>query len=281
MKIANYELKIVDSGRFALDGGAMFGVVPKVLWERTSPPDERNRIPLATRNLLLISPDRKILIDNGCGDKWTTKLAQIYKIDPHQCSLTSALAEHGLTPADITDVILTHLHFDHAGGSTQYDAVGNLIPTFPNATYHVQKENWEWAHNPTERDQASYLKADFAPLGAEGMVNLIEGEGEIFPNIRVKVCYGHTAAQQHPIIFDDETTLFYCGDLIPTFAHLPYPWIMGYDLRPLVTLAEKKAILPQALEKNWILFSEHDPHTPAVRLKKGKKGMEIGDNITF
>lgn len=274
MKIGNYILHPIETGRFALDGGAMFGVVPKPLWEKTNPPDEKNRIDLAARALLVVGNGRKILVDVGNGSKYTDKLTSIYKFDTTHYDLVSSLKQHGLAPADITDVILTHLHFDHAGGSTVMNN-GEIVPTFPKAKYYVQREHWRAANNPTERDRASFFKEDFMPLQFFGQIEYTDGEVEIFPGISVRIVNGHTTALQCPVISDGTTTLFYCADLMPTTAHVQLPWIMAYDLRPLVTLEEKKKILDHAVDESWILFFEHDPRTEAVRVMRTEKGIAI------
>lgn len=273
MRIANYQLHPIETGTFALDGGAMFGVVPKTLWEKTIPPDEKNRISMASRALLLIGNGKKILIDDGNGSKLNEKLAAIYKIDSRKSDLISSLQTLGISPPDITDVILTHLHFDHCGGSTFRDADGRLKPTFPNALYYVQREHWEWAQKPTERDRASFFPEDFMPLYEYGQLRFTEGEGEILPGISCRICNGHTTALQAPLISDGVNSILYVADLMPTIAHVPLPWIMGYDLRPLVTLEEKRRILNEAVDGNWTIFFEHDPTHQTCRLQRTDKGI--------
>ena len=280
MNIGPYICTPIETGRFALDGGAMFGIVPWVFWTRTNPPDDRQRITLASRSLLIRGEGRCILVDNGNGDKWNDKLKDIYRLDVSGSSLDGSLAAAGVSPNDVTDVILTHLHFDHAGGSTRV-VDGKLEPTFPNARYHVQKDHWEWAQDPTDRDRASFMPEDYMPLKEHGLLNMIDGEGEIFPGISLLVCNGHTTAQQLPKISDGSSTLLFCCDLVPTASHVPYPYIMGYDLRPLVTLEEKKRILPQACEEKWTLFLEHDPDTEAVTLGSAKKGFSVGERVSL
>lgn len=274
MNIGSYEIHPIETGHFALDGGAMFGVVPKPLWEKSNPPDEKNRIDLAARALLVIGNGKKILVDVGNGSKYNEKLTSIYKFDTSTNDLLTSLKKHHLAPSDITDVILTHLHFDHAGGSTFNDN-GEVKPTFPNARYYVQREHWRAANNPTERDKASFFKEDFMPLEFHGQIEHTEGEGEIFPGISVRIMNGHTTALQCPVITDGTTTLFYCADLMPTTSHVNLPWIMAYDLRPLVTLEEKRKILDQAVDESWILFFEHDPATAAVRVTRTEKGIVV------
>jgi glyoxylase-like metal-dependent hydrolase (beta-lactamase superfamily II) len=271
MILGKYELHGIETGRFALDGGAMFGVVPKTLWEKTNPPDGRNRIRLAARALLVRGGGRTILIDTGNGQKFNEKLTSIYAIDTSSYDIVSSLARHGVAPADVTDVILTHLHFDHAGGSTML-VNGEAVPAFPRARYYVQREHWEAAQHPTERDRASFFTEDFMPLVRNGVLDFTEGEGELFPGISFRLVHGHTSALQCPVVTDGSTTLFYCADLVPTTSHLPLPWIMAYDLRPLVTLEEKRKILHKAVDAGWIIFFEHDATVAAARVGRTDKG---------
>ncbi|MGB2869935.1 MAG: MBL fold metallo-hydrolase [Bacteroidota bacterium] len=271
MKIGNYEIHSIETGRFALDGGAMFGIVPWVFWSKTNPPDDRQRIDLAARCWLIKGGGRVILVDDGNGSKWNNKLKDIYKLDNTESELFSSLKKHDVSPDDVTDVILTHLHFDHAGGSTILKD-GALVPSFPHARYYVQKKHWELSQKPTDKDRGSFMADDFMPLMEHHVLELVDGEFEIFPGIDVIVCNGHTSAQQLPKISDGKTTMLFCCDLIPTASHIPYPYIMGYDVRPLVTLEEKKKILPRACEEQWILFLEHDPTTEAITLKSTPKG---------
>ncbi|MBS4027198.1 MAG: MBL fold metallo-hydrolase [Ignavibacteriales bacterium] len=278
MKIANYELYSIETGRFALDGGAMFGIVPKPLWSKSNSPDERNRIELAARGLLLKGEGKIILIDNGNGNKFTDKQIDIYRLDNSQSSLETSLANVGVSKADVTDVILTHLHFDHAGGSTiNEDSV--LKPAFPNAKYYVQKKHYLRSQNANEKDRGSFMPDDFIPLKDFGVLEFIEGNEKVFPNIEFMICNGHTDAQQLPEISDGETTLLYCCDMIPTSSHIPLPYIMGYDLRPLETLEEKKLILNNAADENWILFFEHDPNTVAAKVTRTEKGIVMSEKV--
>lgn len=280
MRIGPYDLHPIETGRFALDGGAMFGVVPRPLWEKTNPPDERNRIALAARALLLRGNGRTVLIDTGNGSKFNEKLTSIYKINATGSDLVSSLARRGVTPADVTDVILTHLHFDHAGGATTR-AGGEVVPAFPRARYCVQREHWLAAQKPTERDTASFFPEDFVPLLRQGILDFTEGEGEIIPGVSVRLVHGHTAALQCPLISDGTTTVLYCADLVPTTSHVPLPWIMAYDLRPLVTLEEKRRLLGLAVDAGWILFFEHDPSLVAARLTRTEKGIVLGEPVDF
>ena len=274
MTIGPYTLTTIETGRFALDGGAMFGIVPWVFWTRTNPPDDRQRITLAARCLLVRGGGRTILIDNGNGDKWNDKLKDIYRLDMSGGDLWTSLGQHGVRAEDVTDVILTHLHFDHAGGSTVRKN-GRVVPAFPQATYYVQKDHWEWAQQATDRDRASFMPDDYMPLWEAGVLELVDGQRELFPGIEMVVCNGHTTAQQLPKISDGTSTLLFCCDLVPTASHVAYPYIMGYDLRPLVTLNEKKRILPQALAEGWTLLLQHDPTVAAITLKATEKSLAV------
>ncbi len=271
MKIGKYELIPVWSGFFKLDGGAMFGVVPKVLWNKTNPSDEFNRIKLSTTSLLLKSESRNILIDTGLGNKYDQKFENIYGIKNR--TIDSSLKLLNIETDSITDVIITHLHFDHTGGSTKkFD--NEILPTFRNAKYYVQKKQFEWALNPSEKDKASFLKDDFLPLYDFNQLILLEGEVKLDDELEILISNGHTPFQQHLKISDGKTTVFYCGDLIPTTSHLPLPYVMAYDLFPLTTMEEKMKILNIAFEENWILFFEHDPEIFAATLKRGDKRFE-------
>uniref|UniRef100_A0A832DMF4 MBL fold metallo-hydrolase n=1 Tax=Ignavibacterium album TaxID=591197 RepID=A0A832DMF4_9BACT len=277
MKIGKYDLFTIQSGFIGLDGGAMFGIIPKPLWEKTNPADEVNRVTLATRNLLLVSDSKKILIDTGMGNKWDEKSRNIFRIDEN-LSLEKALLQKGFSFEEITDVILTHLHFDHTGGSTIFQNE-KLVPAFPNATYHVQKQNFNYALNPTDRDRGSYLKENFEPLAKEGILNLLT-ENYFDENISLEIINGHTFGQQMIKISDGSKTVLYCADLLPFVSHIRLPYIMAYDLQPLVTLAEKKKYLKQALDENWILYFGHDPEYAAVTLKHSDKGI-VQDKVYF
>jgi glyoxylase-like metal-dependent hydrolase (beta-lactamase superfamily II) len=271
MQIGKYKLKSVLSGFFALDGGAMFGIIPKPLWEKSNPADNINRVKLSTRNLLLISDDKKILIDTGMGNKWDEKSKNIYRIDP-RLDLELALKQDGIEVEDITDVILTHLHFDHTGGSTKIKN-GNLVPAFPNAKYFVQKKNFEWAMNPSDRDKGSYIKENFEPLVKEGVLHLIDGEIDFDENISFRIINGHTFAQQMIKISDSANTILYCCDLMPFVSHIRIPYVMGYDLQPMITVQEKKKYLQLAADENWYLYFGHDPQFASATVKHSGKGI--------
>jgi glyoxylase-like metal-dependent hydrolase (beta-lactamase superfamily II) len=272
MKIGKYNLISIKSGMFRLDGGAMFGVVPKVLWNKLNPADEFNRINLTTRSLLLVSDERKILVDTGIGKKYDEKFKNIYAVD--NFSIDEALMQKGFQPDEISDVVLTHLHFDHTGGSTKIEN-NSVVPTFKKAKYYIQKTQFDWALNPSDKDRASFIKEDFLPLKDFNQVVLTDGSFKLDDEIEILISNGHTPSQQHLKISDGKKTLFYCGDLIPTSAHIPFPYVMSYDLYPMTTIEEKKKILHQAYDENWILFFEHDPFVSSVTIIEGKKGFEV------
>lgn len=272
MKIGEHKLYSVQTGLFKLDGGAMFGVVPKPLWNKTNPADERNRIQMCMRALLLVSDKKKILIDDGVGYKLTERLNDIYGVDHSEFTLEKSLSSLGFTTTDITDVILTHLHFDHAGGSTFRDEDGKVKPTFPNAVYYLQRKQWEWGNNPSERDKASFFPENFVPLQEAGILKLIDGDFDFDDYIKLHVVNGHTPAMQLVTIRDDNQTILYTADLFPTTSHIPLPYIMGYDLFPLTTLDEKKKFLSQIVKENWLLFFEHDAFTETAKIQLAGKG---------
>ncbi len=280
MKISSYELHSIETGRFGLDGGAMFGIVPSTLWSKLNPPDDQNRIDLALRVLLIMGNKRNILVDNGIGTKFPEKYEEIYKIDHSKYNLESSLKRFNLETGNITDVILTHLHFDHAGGST-YEEDGEYKLTFPNATYYVQKANYEWALTPNDKEQGSYLKENFVPVLEKGKLQLVEGKFEIIPHIDVIISDGHTVGLQLVKVSDEANTLVYCADLIPTTSHIKIPYIMGYDIEPLKIMREKKELLSLACNDNWTLFLEHDIITEAVKVKKTEKGFEVREKVSL
>ncbi|TFG96338.1 MAG: MBL fold metallo-hydrolase [Calditrichales bacterium] len=280
MKIGDYHLHTFETGRFALDGGAMFGVVPKKLWEKSIPADADNRIPLALRTLLLRSDKRTILIDTGIGDKFDEKYMQIYDITPPEVSIPEKLAGLGISRYDVTDIILTHLHFDHTGGTT-FLAGGELKMTYPNAIHHLQEAHWKWSNSPAEKDRASFINENFSMIKTEGKLNLLTGECELYPGIDILVMHGHTPAMQLVKVSDGQNTLLYCADLIPTGAHVPVPWVMAYDNNPLITISEKKQLLPRAAEEQWILFFEHDPFREAATIINTEKGFKIDSDVVI
>ena len=278
MRFGDYECFAVETGKFELDGGAMFGVVPKILWKRKIPADNTNLIPMQARSLLIQGKGKNILVDTGIGNKLSEKLTKIYKVDLDSANIDTSLSKLGLTRSDITDVIITHLHFDHTGGSTCFKN-NKVVPTFQNATYYIQKKQWEIANNPSVRDRASYMKENFMPLEKAGVLKLIDGPEKIFKGIELIVTEGHTPGQQHPLIKGKTKHLFFCADLIPTSAHLPVSWNMAYDNYPMLLIEEKKKLLSKALKENWILFFEHDPDIAAASIRQGEKNIIIDSPV--
>jgi glyoxylase-like metal-dependent hydrolase (beta-lactamase superfamily II) len=270
VRVGRWELAGIVDAWFGLDGGAMFGIVPRPLWERRIAPDARNRIRLAARALLAVDRDarRVVLVDDGMGDKWDAKRADIYAVDRRGVGIDGGLARFGLSRDDVTDVLLTHLHFDHAGGTTRRGPDGALALSFPRATHHIQRRNWQHAHAPSERDAGSFLAEDFELLQRSNQLHLVEGEVELFPDVELICAEGHTVGQQLPRFRGDGTHLVYCGDVIPTHAHLKPSWVMGYDLFPVTTVEEKKVLLAEALEEDGVLFFEHDAEMAACRLRE-------------
>ena len=289
LEIGPYSVKSMPTGVFGLDGGAMFGTVPRVLWQKSNPPDELNRIAMEARALLLLAGDRKILIDCGIGagfvekygDKLGSKFAEIYAVAEGKDSLQKSLVAAGVKAEEITDVILTHLHFDHAGGATEFRD-GKLRPTFPSARYYVQRANLEAAQTPNPRECASYYAANFQPLLEAGVLNLLDGPVEnLMPGVSVEITDGHTRGQQTVRVSDGSQTLVYCADLIPTSSHVRVPWIMGYDLHPLLIMEEKRALLKRAAAGGWYLFFEHDPLVDAARIAAVKDDFSVSERVRF
>jgi len=274
-KIGGLQIHALQAGGQKLDGGAMFGVVPKPLWDRRIPADERNRIPLGMRCILVEHVDGLVLIDCGAGNKENAKFLDIYGIENAgangRTALEDALASLGHTPGDIRILIDSHLHFDHGGGNTYRDESGEVRPTFPNARYVVQRGELDFASHTNERTAASYLPHNFAPIAEAGLFDLVEGEREIVPGIRVLPTPGHVPFHQGILLESKGERAFFLGDLVPTAAHLPLPWIMGYDLEPLVTLETKRRTLARALKEDWLLLFEHDATYPWGRVQHDGK----------
>jgi glyoxylase-like metal-dependent hydrolase (beta-lactamase superfamily II) len=257
---------VVPDAEFRLDGGAMFGVVPRALWSNVAPPDEHNRIRLNMNCLFIDAAGEKILIDTGIGDKWSEKHRQIYGIDRKRTFGDSLRSITGVGPEEITIVVNTHLHFDHAGGNTHLNASGEAIPAFPNARYFVSRSEHAHAEIPSERDQASYLPENWRPLQSTGQLELQEANYEVVPGIRMETYAGHNRSMQCLRLERDGRTLFGFADLVPTRAHVRLAWIMGYDLFPLETLEAKKHLLPQAARGEWLCLFYHDPDAPWGRI---------------
>jgi glyoxylase-like metal-dependent hydrolase (beta-lactamase superfamily II) len=263
MKLGEWHFRAFHDGRFKLDGGAMFGVVPKVMWEKQHPADEHNRIDLDLRCLLVDHGDRRILVDTGMGDRWESKKIGVFGLERRPNQLVAELAEAGITTDSVTDVILTHLHFDHCGGTIR-EVDGQLQPTFGQARHWVQKRHWDWAGNPSERDRGSFRTEDFASLRESGRLQLVDGNQEIMPGVRVTTINGHTPGQQMVEFHTGQKVVVYCGDLLPFQSQVHIPWIMGFDLNPLLTVTEKKQFLTRAAEEGYILIFEHDPQNEAA-----------------
>lgn len=262
MRVGDFELHSLSDGHFGLDGGAMFGVVPRPLWERTNPPDERNRIQLALRPLLVVAGQCRVLVDTGIGDKWDAKGRDIYRIEKTD-SVVAGLARRGLRPEDITHVVLTHLHFDHAGGATRPGPAGDPVPSFPNARHLVQRVEWEDATSPNRRSRAAYQPDNFLPLERAGLLDLVDGTTEFLPGIELLHTGGHTRGLQLVRVRSGGETALFWSDLIPTSAHIATPYIMGYDLFPLVTMETKERLVGEAHAQRWLCFLEHDPTAAA------------------
>jgi glyoxylase-like metal-dependent hydrolase (beta-lactamase superfamily II) len=273
MHLGNLELDYLNAGAFSLDGGAMFGVVPKVLWEKKSPPDEKNRIRMRGNSLLVRAHNKTILIETGNGTKWDPKQRAIYNVqdgDP----LLDALAHHDVSPDQVDLVINTHLHFDHSGGNTRI--VNNRpVPTFPRARYIVQRSELAHAANPTERDRASYFPENFIPISEAGLWDLVDGDDEILPGISVARIPGHNADIQAVVLTGGGKTVAFVADLFPTRHHLPLPWIMSYDLYPLQSLETKRQWLPRIVSGQWIVVFGHDPDTPVATLHEHDGKIEV------
>ena len=280
MNIAEYDLYPILTSQFKLDGGAMFGIIPKTLWERKIPSDELNRIQMVTRSLLLVSKDKRILIDTGNGDKWQEKFKKIYEIDTKSVSLDSSLGKVGFSSDDITDVICTHLHFDHIGGNTKIED-GKIIPSFPNAKYWMNETNWKTANSPSEKDQGSFMQDDWSVLAENDMINFVSGREQFLPNINTIISNGHTPGMMLPIISDTSNTVIYGADLIPTSAHIQLSWVMAYDVQPTVTIEEKKQFYYEAVDNNWILFFEHDLDIVACTLQYDGKHYKMNKIINI
>ena len=266
MKLGELEFHILTDGTFRLDGGAMFGVIPRPRWEKKLPPDDRNRVRLAMNSLLIRSAGKWALVETGGGDKWDDKRRDIFAFEG-QPRLPQKLAARGVSPERIDLVINTHLHFDHCGWNTRV-VNGKLVPTFPNARYVVQLGELEHAKRPTERDRASYIAENFLPVEAAGQWWLLEGDREVLPGVELIRVPGHTRDMQCVRLSGGGKTAFFFVDLVPTTAHLAYAWIMGYDLYPMTTLENKKKWIPDAAREGWLCLFGHDTQTPAAYLRE-------------
>ncbi len=270
------ELHIIDAGNFACDGGGIFGGVPKVMWEQKIKSDSQNLITLAMRCLLVVAGNRKVLIETGAGDKLSQKFIRNNKIANPKLLLES-LQKAGFAPEDITDVVHTHLHWDHCGGGTRFDENKNLVLTFPNATYHCAKSQWENAMNANPREDDAFFEDDLMPVLKSGKLNLIEKEGELFPGFELRFFDGHTPGMIVPILSIGNKKLVYITDLSPLVANIPLKWISAYDLYPVTSMAEKEAFYREAFENNYILFFEHDTKFECATVKWDEKKGPLAD----
>jgi len=268
IELGDVKVHLLDDGRFALDGGAMYGVVPRALWEKHDPPDEKNRVTLGLNIALVLTGGKKVLVDAGMGDKWSDKERAIYRIERKR-TLLDSLRELGYGPEDIDVVVNTHLHFDHAGGNTTLRD-GKVVPTFPKARYVVQMGEWEDATHPNERNRASYLEPNFVPLAESRQLETVQGQAEVAPGVHVVPVGGHTAYHQMVIVEGGRQALVIPTDLVPTASHLPLPYIMGYDLFPVGTLEAKRRVLKDAAERGSLLLFYHDARRPLGKIKLEK-----------
>ena len=272
-------LYTIDTGLFKLDGGAMFGVVPKTIWNKTNPADENNLCTWAMRCLLVEDGDRLILIDTGIGNKQDAKFFSHYYLHG-DATLDSSLAKYGFNREDITDVFLTHLHFDHVGGAVERQGDA-LLPAFKNATYWSNEKHWHWATNPNDREKASFLKENILPIQESGQLKFVDANSEtVFSDdFKLRLVSGHTESMMLPLIYYKGRQLLYMADLTPSVGHLPIPYVMAYDMSPLTTLGEKKAVLGEAVNQDFILYFEHDPINECCTLQMTEKGIRVKDTF--
>ncbi|MCC6965007.1 MAG: MBL fold metallo-hydrolase [Nitrospira sp.] len=280
MKLGAFDIYPVTDGRFRLDGGAMFGVVPKALWQTCCPADEQNRIPLSLTCLLIRAHGKHVLVDTGLGDKEDAKFRSIFAVE-RTPPLQQSLRQHGLSRDDIQLVVNTHLHFDHAGGNTATDENSGITPAFPKATYYVQQGEYEDAIHSNERTRASYRRDNFTPVADAHQWAFLQGDTELLPGVTAILTPGHTRSHQSVKVESEGRVAFFLGDLIPTASHLPLPYIMGYDLNPVQTLDSKRRVLERACEEQWLLIFEHDPLIQAGYVSKNVDGKYVLREVTL
>ncbi|GAB2767615.1 MBL fold metallo-hydrolase [Rhabdobacter roseus] len=268
---------VLDTGFFKLDGGAMFGVVPKVLWQKQYPADDHNLCSWAMRCLLIEDADRLILVDTGLGDKQDAKFLSHYHLHG-DATLLGSIRKAGFAPEDVTDVLLTHLHFDHVGGAVRYSAGRERLElTFPKATYWSNEAHWRWATQPNPREKASFLKENILPIQESGQLRFVQHGTSPFPNVALIQVDGHTEQMMLPVIKYAGRTLIYMADLVPSSVHVPLPWVMGYDVRPLLTMQEKETVLDRAAAEEWLLVFEHDARVEAAYVTRTEKGIRLAE----
>lgn len=277
IELGDVRVHLLRGAGFALDGGAMFGVVPRAVWEKTDPPDERNRVALAANVALIETAGRRVLVDTGMGERWSAAEVERYRLEVGR-GLETELAARGLSADDVDVVVNTHLHFDHAGGNTREEG-GRLQPAFPRARYVVQLGEWEDAMHPHERNRASYREGDFVPLAEARQLQTVQGEVEVAPGVRVIPVGGHTAYHQMVVVEGGGQRLVIPTDLVPTAAHVALPFIMGYDLFPVGTLEVKRRLLAEAAEGGWLLLLYHDPRTVVVRVKREQERYVVAEKV--
>jgi len=279
MRVGEWNIRTLLAGKFGLDGGAMFGVVPRTMWAKALPPDDFNRVPMVMRLMLVEGHGRTILVDVGAGAGHSSKNREIYAFEDTD-HLLELVRGAGVEPSAITDVMLTHLHFDHGAGIVEPDGEGWRL-LFPKARHHVQRSQWTHALHPNPRDRASYYEERLRVMEQEGVLHLHEGPWTLAPGFQLLVFDGHTPGQQLPLITGGDTSVFFCGDLIPTHHHIPTPYVMSYDLFPVTVMAEKTATLERAAAENWVLLFEHDAHLDACRIVKDGKRFAPGERVPF
>ncbi len=280
MKLGDWTFRVISDGEFRLDGGAMFGIVPRVLWEKEKPADALHRIPLALNCLLAEKGDRRILVDVGIGDRWDARQREIYGMDRRPGQLITRLQDLGVPAESVTDVILTHLHFDHAGGAL-HDLAHRMEPAFPRATWWLQRQQWEWAQRPSERDRGSFRPEDFGALADTGRLELLDGAVEPLPEVRVLPLGGHTPGMQAVEFHTTGGVVAFLADLVPFAANVHIPWVAAYDLNPLLSVREKRQFLSRAVEDDFLLVLQHDTVHDACRVAFDGKRFRVRETLTL